>query len=74
MDCPFCNIDSDIILSSDLWYVVYDRYPVSPRHVLGIPFRHFTDYFELLEDELNAIWKLVGDVKNFLSREYKPGG
>jgi len=42
--------------------------------MLVIPFRHVPDYFSLTEEEKNAIWELVEEVKNFLDRRFKPDG
>ncbi|RQD80182.1 MAG: HIT domain-containing protein, partial [Methanocalculus sp. MSAO_Arc1] len=39
--CPFCTpAPSDIILANDHAYARFDLYPVSPGHLLLIPFRH----------------------------------
>jgi diadenosine tetraphosphate (Ap4A) HIT family hydrolase len=37
-DCAFCN-HNEIILSNDLAYAIYDKYPVSQGHMLIIPRR-----------------------------------
>jgi len=73
-DCPFCNIDREIILSSDLCLAVYDKYPVNKGHVLIISKRHVEDYFDLDEKEIESIWKMVIEVKNILDIKYNPQG
>ncbi len=40
IDCPFCNPpDEEVVLANDLCYARYDKYPVSPGHLLLIPYR-----------------------------------
>jgi diadenosine tetraphosphate (Ap4A) HIT family hydrolase len=73
-DCPFCNIDREIIMSSDLCFAVYDKFPVSAGHVLVIPKRHVRDYFELDIKELASLWEMVTQVKTIIDSKYKPQG
>lgn len=57
--CIFCHLpESAWILESSQWFVVPDKFPVSPGHMLLIPKNHRDDYFELTESEsieLNAL-------------------
>ena len=62
--CLFCNSKiSGIAHENDLAYASYDTYPVSNHHCLIIPKRHFSDYFELTNDELIACNDLIKKVK-----------
>jgi diadenosine tetraphosphate (Ap4A) HIT family hydrolase len=72
-NCPFCDPD-EILFESDLALAVYDRYPVSPGHVLVIPKRHFSDIFEATPDELRALAEMTKRVKEFTDEEYDPDG
>ena len=72
--CPFCNIDREVLASSDLCLAFYDKYPVNRGHVLVIPRRHVGDYFELLEAEIEDAWRLVREVKSLLESEFHPAG
>lgn len=73
-DCPFCNIDRELILTSEYCLAIYDRYPVNKGHVLVIPKRHVKDYFDLRQDEIDSVWKLVAKVKDYLDSKYAPRG
>ena len=73
-DCPFCNIDREVLASSDLCLAFYDKYPVNKGHVLVIPRRHVGDYFSLSADEVEDVWRLVGEVKELLDLEFHPDG
>lgn len=74
-DCPFCDIpESIIIVRNDLCYARLDQYPVSDGHVLIIPFRHFSNYFDGTQDEKDAIWSLVDEMKHVIRQENSPDG
>ncbi|MCK4823658.1 HIT family protein [bacterium] len=73
-DCPFCNIDREILAGSDLCLAIYDKYPVNKGHVLVVSRRHVEDYFSLEQDEVEEIWKLVEEVKGLIQLEFQPAG
>ena len=54
-DCIFCNPPGDrIFLQSELAYVLWDGFPVTPLHSLVISRRHTEDYFSLTAEEVVA--------------------
>ena len=62
-DCPFCNLpDDQIVASNDLALAIYDNYPVSPGHMLFIPKRHVSSWFDATEQEQIAIMRLINQV------------
>ena len=70
--CPFCYYDNDRIQfpefsSNELAVGFRDLFPVTLGHHLIIPRRHVPTIFELYQAELNAIWDLVGKLKEALS-------
>lgn len=73
MYCPFCE-PADIVLQNKLSYAIFDRFPVSPGHMLIIPKRHFPDYFQITEDERKAVFDLLNECKSYLDEKYKPDG
>lgn len=73
MDCPFCSI-KDVIAENDLAFAIYDKYPVTPGHVLIIPKRHFDNFFEITEEEKQAVFDLLNQCKANLETKYKPDG
>ncbi|MCQ1538286.1 HIT family protein [Methanocalculus taiwanensis] len=75
MTCPFCTPGpSSILLANDLAYARCDLYPVSPGHLLLIPFRHVASFFEATEDEQAALLSLVHDARRLLDELYAPDG
>ena len=58
--CLFCNKSKQkIIYSSKLLFVVRDSYPVTKHHTLIIPHRHVSNFFDLNDEELNDLNKIL---------------
>jgi len=75
MKCIFCNPDEEnIVLRNNHGYARYDGYPVSPGHLLVIPYRHVSSLFELTDKEVQGLWSLVKAGKEFLDEKYHPEG
>ncbi|MCP1715506.1 diadenosine tetraphosphate (Ap4A) HIT family hydrolase, partial [Methanocalculus alkaliphilus] len=75
MTCPFCDpAPSEILLANDLAYARFDLYPVSPGHLLLIPFRHVASFFEATGDEQAALQALVHDARRLQDERYAPDG
>lgn len=73
MNCPFCKINS-VILETPLFKVIRDKYPVAPGHTLIIPKRHAVTYFDLTGEEVDELWRTVGEIKVALDNEFEPDG
>ena len=68
--CLFCNkAKQKIIYSSKLVFVVRDSYPVTKLHTLFITQRCIDSYFDLTDDELNRLQKLIKEQKNLILKE-----
>ena len=73
--CLFCKpIDSDVVLQNSLCYARYDGFPVSPGHLLVIPFRHEPSFFGLWPEEREAAMELVLKGKELLKERRGPDG
>jgi diadenosine tetraphosphate (Ap4A) HIT family hydrolase len=72
-DCPFCSED-DAIVKNEHAYARFDKYPVNPGHVLVIPRRHVSSFFETSQSERREMLNLVDEMKSFLDRKYSPDG
>jgi diadenosine tetraphosphate (Ap4A) HIT family hydrolase len=74
-DCPFCSLPAERILETNARaLVIADAFPVSPGHVLVIPRRHTSSFFELTGDEVAAVYELLRRMKDRLDQSLKPGG
>jgi ATP adenylyltransferase len=70
--CIFCIIDKKrIVNENNLAYLIYDKFPVTDGHSLIIPKRHFPDYFEITQAEVNSVNSLLHQAKDFLQKEDK---
>ena len=75
LTCPFCNpAEDEIVLANDLCYARYDRYPVSPGHLLLIPYRHIPTLFDATDEEQAALLALVREAKILLDKQFHPDG
>ena len=71
--CLFCDAGPQV-LSNKLVYARYCDYPVSPGHILIVPFRHVADYFDTTIEEKTAIIELIDAAKKLLDGERSPDG
>lgn len=72
-DCPFCG-SIDAVLSNALAIACFDRYPVSPGHLLVVTRRHVASYFESTAAERDALLELVDAGKALLDERFRPAG
>ncbi|WP_245712434.1 HIT family protein [Anaerobacillus alkalilacustris] len=71
--CPFCQPEN-IVLENDLAFVIFDIFPVNKGHMLIIPKRHISDFFDTTIEERAAINQLLEDGKALLEEKYHPDG
>lgn len=65
--CVFCDIPPDrIVATHELAYAARDLYPVTEGHILVLPKRHVSDYFDLYQPERNAIEGLLHQCRDTL--------
>lgn len=60
--------------SNELWYAREDAFPVSPGHMLVIPFRHIADFFEINDNERTAMFELLWQVRDRSIESLSPAG
>jgi ATP adenylyltransferase len=78
-ECIFCRIqrgeESERVLTrSDLGYVVLNKYPYSPGHILVIPNRHVGDLEDVADEESLDLQRLMRRSVKALREEYAPHG
>ncbi|WP_216827468.1 HIT family protein [Alkalihalobacterium elongatum] len=73
MQCPFCHPES-IVLSNEFAFAIFDKYPVNKGHLLIIPKRHVSDFFETTLEERAAINELLEEGKSLLDEKFHPDG
>ena len=72
--CCFCNLDRELIIQNESSVAFYDKFPVSKGHSIVIPKKHISNYFDLSEAEQQDCWKLINEMKIFLTNKYNPDG
>lgn len=61
-ECLFCN-HSEVIIENELAKAFFDKYPVTEGHALIVPKRHVKGYFDLFQPELNAMNRLLNQIR-----------
>lgn len=77
MTCPFCTIPKpDRLIETDLVIGFFDRYPVSPGHLLLIPRRHVANWFDATPEERAALIDAIDDAVAIIESqlERRPDG
>lgn len=76
--CIFCDIynknKEKIIAENELSFAIYDNFPVNEGHILILPKRHFDNFFDATQEEINQIYSLIHICKENIDKKYKPTG
>ena len=72
-NCVFCEREG-LLLENDLAWAKFDKYPVSPGHMLIISKRHFADFFAATPEERLSLCQLLDEAKQILDENYHPDG
>lgn len=75
--CIFCQLaveQKKFIKENSLFYVIFDRYPVTKGHILIVSKRHVEDYFSLRDEEKVDLDRLISQMKVYLDEEFSPDG
>lgn len=62
------------LLESDYFFVIRDKYPVSPGHALIISKRACKQYFDLNETEKSELTAIIDQTKQAIEKVYSPDG
>jgi diadenosine tetraphosphate (Ap4A) HIT family hydrolase len=75
-ECRFCVTKPGrrLMIESEYGFAAWDRHPASEGHFLVIPYRHFASYFDITDEELVDLWKLVARGKEIVEGKYHPDG
>ncbi len=74
--CIFCRLGQEetVIAHFKKCYVIKDRYPVSPGHVLIIPYEHTPNWFTASDEIKLDIIQALSAMKKDLDEEFHPDG
>jgi diadenosine tetraphosphate (Ap4A) HIT family hydrolase len=65
---------SQYIHESEHFFMIYDRFPVAPGHILIITNRLCPDYFSLTEAEKIELTLLIDSAKTIIETTHQPDG
>ena len=75
MECLFCAVpEQEVLCSNNLCFARWDKFPMSPGHLLVIPKRHFASVFEATAEEYTACWELIRQGKMLIEKDHQPDG
>ena len=63
-----------IVYRSELSYLMLNRFPYNPGHLLAIPFREVVDIEELTSAESADLFQILATAKRLLKSALKPDG
>ena len=66
--------ENNIIYKGDFFFLIYDKYPVSPGHILIISNEIREDYFTLKENERIELTNLILIAKSLIEDKFTPNG
>lgn len=71
----FLEIPEESVLYRDqFFFIIKDKYPVSPGHLLIISCERRESYFDLMQEEKLHLPKAIDTAKKLIEKEYKPEG
>lgn len=62
------------LFESDKFFIIEDRFPVSPGHCLIISKELRRDYFYLTDEEKSALPLLISAARRIIEEKFKPDG
>ena len=71
----FSNIpESQIVHRGTYFFLIFDRYPVAPGHLLIISNEEKLDYFSLSVAEKTELTQLIDTAKTIIEQDHSPQG
>jgi diadenosine tetraphosphate (Ap4A) HIT family hydrolase len=68
--CSYCSISSeDAWISNSLASAVPHPHPIARFHILIVPSRHVSAFYDLDVQEQHAIWEIIGEIQKKLAGE-----
>lgn len=72
-DCELCTLEA-VLFADDNAYVRTDNRALSPGHLLVVPKRHVSSFFDMTLDERFSILNLMDRAKAHVDAEHAPDG
>ena len=74
--CRFCITKPGrrVMIEGQHGFAAYDRHPASEGHFLVIPHRHFSEYFDITDEEREELWSMVAEGRKMVDEKFNPDG
>jgi len=73
--CPFCSPPREEMVHSDgVWYARFDRFPVTPGHLLVLTLAHRTSLSEISDAERQTLLPFLDQCRELLDRRFRASG
>ncbi len=66
--------EDEKIYKGQKFFIIRDKYPVSPGHLLIISTTEKQDFFDLNTTETNELWTMINKCKELIENKYAPDG
>ncbi|MFH1196504.1 MAG: HIT domain-containing protein [bacterium] len=81
-ECIFCGIETIevnddnnlVVYKNENCFIVLNLYPYNSGHLLIVPFRHLSNFYELTDEENLEVMKLLGRSMEVLDKTMRPHG
>jgi len=73
VNCELCA-PSDVLVENPLAYARYDNNALSRGHVLVIPRRHVAGFFDMTQEEQQAVLALLNQAQRIIHEQHAPDG
>ena len=72
-DCELC-IPSGVLIDNELAYAQSEKNSLSRGHIIVVPRRHVSDFFEMTSSEQMAVVELLNYARELIQSQYSPDG
>lgn len=73
--CCFCNTPADDVIGrTSHWFLIEDKYPVNPGHMLVVINRHVPNCLSLSEREAYDLFQIINMARVYARKKYRATG
>ncbi len=73
MKSPFLD-GRERLFENEIGFVIKDNFAVSEGHLLIVPHREYSNYFESTKEEFIGLNSLLIEAKNYIEKQFSPDG
>ena len=72
-ECELC-FPSAVLIDNELAYAQSEKNSLSRGHIIIVPRRHVSDFFEMTSSEQTAVIELLSHAREFIQSQHSPDG